>query len=69
MERSLHVINDAQGYPSSGVCTVCNRRFIARPKTGEDAMHCLTREFNDHNCKEDANQAAARIVRESTEQK
>jgi hypothetical protein len=47
MERSLHVISDAKGDPSSGVCTACNRRFIAKPRPGEDAMHWLTREFND----------------------
>jgi hypothetical protein len=64
MERSLHVISDANGDPSSGVCASCNRRFVAKPKPGEDAMHWLTREFNDHDCDDDNSQAAVRIVKE-----
>jgi len=66
MERSLHVISDANGDPSSGVCTACNRRFIAKPKPGEDAMHWLSRKFNDHDCNDDASQAAVRIVEDGT---
>ena len=54
MERFLHVVSDAKGEPSSGVCTACNRRFIPQPEPGEDAVHWLTREFNDHDCSDDA---------------
>jgi hypothetical protein len=60
MERSLHIINDAQGTPTSGVCTSCNRRFIARPHPGEDLIHSLTREFDEHDCKENASKTGAR---------
>ena len=68
MERSLHVISDANGDPSSGVCTACNRRFVAKPRPDEDAMHWLTREFDDHDCNDDAHQGAARVVREPADE-
>jgi hypothetical protein len=67
MERSLHVINKGPDAPLTGVCTGCNRRFISKHEPGTDPIHRMTQEFNDHNCHEDASQAAARIVREATE--
>jgi len=67
MERSLHVINKGPDAPLTGVCTACNRRFIARQEPGKDPVHRLTQDFNEHNCEEDASQAAARIAKEASE--
>jgi hypothetical protein len=67
MERSLHVINKGPDAPLIGVCTACNRRFMARQTHGEDPIHRLTRDFNDHNCNDDGTQTADRIVNEAPE--
>jgi hypothetical protein len=67
MKRSLKVIDKGMGAPLAGMCTACKRKFVAKPKLGEDPMEFLLEQFNDHKCKEDASQAAARIVREATE--
>jgi hypothetical protein len=61
MERSLHVINKGPDAPLAAVCTACNRRFVVRQEPGEDPIHRLTREFNDHDCKEESSPAGARI--------
>ena len=59
------------GWVVSGTCSVCGMRF--KPKTpsasSKQIQGELTASFNSHNCTDDANQAAARIVRESTEDK
>jgi hypothetical protein len=59
MERSLHVINNGPDAPLAGVCTACNRRFMVPHTPGEDPIHKLTREFNEHDCNEDASQPSA----------
>jgi hypothetical protein len=47
-------------------CSACKRVFAAK---GADAATDLRQQFEDHNCNpnEDVNEAAARIVRETTE--
>ena len=56
-ERLLRVPRDPV-MPSE--CTACGQQFVGRD---------ILERFRDHNCSEDASQAAARIVREATENK
>jgi hypothetical protein len=58
MERSLHVVDRGSDAPLVGVCTACNRRFLAPHESGRDPIHRLTAEFNEHNCNDDRNQSA-----------
>ena len=64
--RSLRIDNQVAGAPTSGICTFCGARFISRLTDIGDALEQLRSAFERHNCKEDASQAAARIVREAT---
>jgi hypothetical protein len=69
-KRKLIAIGTTDGLVTSGRCSVCKRPFL--PKTGErpspKTIHSdLLAAFEAHNCREDASQAAARVVRESTE--
>lgn len=53
-----------------GGCSVCHRPFevvVGGTESLSQAHERLLRAFNEHVCDEDANQAAARIVRETTE--
>jgi hypothetical protein len=65
--RTLRISNQVTGAPTSGFCTACGARFMSRLKDIGDAREQLRSEFGGHNCKEDASQAAARIVKEATE--
>jgi hypothetical protein len=68
-ERALRVDDRAVGAPAIGVCTVCGARFISRHQDVGEALKQLRTDFDRHNCKEDASQAAARVVIEATEDK
>jgi hypothetical protein len=59
------------GWVISGTCSVCGMRFKPKnPSVSSRQIHSeLTATFNGHSCHEDASQAAARIVREATDQK
>ena len=50
-------------------CSKCQRVFPVPggDMSDEQKSARVKAEFDKHNCKEDANQAAARVVRESTE--
>jgi len=56
-ERLLRVPRDPK---LPGECTACGHKF-----TEPDML----KKFREHKCREDASQAAARIVREATENK
>jgi hypothetical protein len=56
-ERQLRVPRDPKGL---GECTACGQKFKEPDMLGK---------FREHNCHEDESQAAARVVRESTENK
>ena len=58
-DRELVILHDPK---LRGVCKACAHQF-----TGTDAE--ILQAFNAHECNEDASQAAARIVREATENK
>jgi cytochrome c2 len=50
------------GEPVSAVCNACDQTFIGKPKAGErmdDVLMRVRAEFQAHNCREDASQAAA----------
>jgi glutamine synthetase type III len=52
----------------SGICESCNKSFMSRNKDLDEALNEIQSAFDVHKCEhEDANQAAARIVREATE--
>ena len=62
-KRRLRVVRES---PLLGVCEYCNMQF----SSGESqlAKSDIQVQFNEHKCKrQDVNQAAARIVRETTE--
>jgi hypothetical protein len=63
-KRSLKFTNDLMGTPASGVCTACGAKFIG--KLPGDPIEQVKQAYDAHSCKEDASQAAARIVREAT---
>ncbi len=54
----------------SGRCSVCKRPFHVPGERNDirqvEIAFELDKQFREHNCKEDASQAAARIVREAT---
>jgi hypothetical protein len=69
--RELQFIHMQPGHPMEARCLACGRVFRAAPQTIErtdDVVMRIRADFGAHNCNEDARQAAARIVREATEQ-
>ena len=70
-KRSLRVVKWLSSTPAIGVCAFCSKQFkvpmSALSKT-TDAQANLQEQFDRHKCeREDASQAAARIVKEATE--
>jgi hypothetical protein len=62
--RHLQFANIVMGQPLSAQCSACKRVFIAKPKAtaATDSLALgIKVEFDQHNCKEDASQAAARM--------
>jgi hypothetical protein len=70
-KRNLRIIKSSGGTPIQGVCEHCNMVFSA---TRNDAGFVSDKDevrdqFDKHKCApQDASQAAARIVREATEE-
>jgi hypothetical protein len=53
-----------------GICEACNMQFHSKQPIEDNAETDMKIQFTEHKCKrEDASQAAARIVREATEDK
>jgi len=69
-KRNLRVVKWIGTIPAIGVCTYCSRQFkvpLESMKRVVDAQWNLDLQFKEHKCKrEDASQAAARIVTEAT---
>jgi len=68
-KRNLRIVKRT---PSTalGICEYCNKQFESRHPDEAQAEKEITSQFNCHICwREDFNQAAARVVRESTEDK
>ena len=72
-KRNLRIVKRTRNIPVLGVCEYCNARFPAdMHRLGDlgNAQASIQAQFNAHTCKpEDASQAAARIVKEATQQK
>ena len=68
-KRKLRIVREVGGTALLGVCEYCNMQFAATLiPLGEDEQNDVHEQFNAHKCKrEDASQAAARIVREATD--
>jgi hypothetical protein len=68
-KRNLRIVKRTANIPVLGVCEYCNAQFSADP-TGRtvEGQSTIQEQFDKHKCeREDASQAAARIVREATE--
>jgi hypothetical protein len=72
-KRNLRIVKRVKNVPVLGVCEYCNAQFPADPhRLGQlgDAQSAIQEQFNAHKCKpEDDSPAAARIVKEATEDK
>jgi hypothetical protein len=66
-KRKLRIV---RGHPLLGICEYCNVHFSSGLMPIEAAKDDIQERFNVHKCKrEDFSQAAARTVREATENK
>jgi hypothetical protein len=64
-KRNLRFVRD---HPLLGICEQCNAQFSSGLMPVEAAKADIQERFDAHKCeREDMNQAAARIVRETTE--
>jgi hypothetical protein len=68
-ERELLVSKSNDGYIVGGRCSGCHRPFDSAIHEPMAASNEVVRQFESHACNEDANQAAARVVRASTEKR
>jgi len=72
-DRNLMVVEWIGTVPAIGACTCCSRQFkvpLGSMSHLADAQESLRVQFVEHKCeREDASQAAARIVREATDDK
>jgi hypothetical protein len=66
-QRQLVPLNKVGAAPFGYKCDQCSRVFRVGNLNDEETQRKIRAEFEAHNCKEDASQAAARIVREATE--
>jgi hypothetical protein len=67
-QRSLEFTKVKTKAPVLAYCSLCKRKFVGRQRSGETTDDVILRvraEFNQHDCREDARQAAARILREA----
>jgi hypothetical protein len=65
--RDMRMVKVVGGVPEIAACTNCGREFkVYSSKTlaVDEATERLGKLFATHDCKEDASQAAARIVKE-----
>jgi hypothetical protein len=69
--RTLVKLAGVGGVSIAYRCSQCSRVFPVSggPLADQQKAEKAQAEFNKHNCHEDASQAAARIVREATEDK
>ncbi len=68
-KRKLRIVK-RQSPDTIGVCEGCNQQFTSHLPQADKAEWEISTLFSRHKCKpEDASEAAARIVREATENK
>jgi hypothetical protein len=71
-QKKLRFTKAVNGLGVEGRCEKCQRPFGPFADAAQNpsaANKLLVNEFNKHDCDEDASQAAARIVREATQDK
>lgn len=66
-KRQLVPLNKVGAAPFGYKCDHCGRVFRAGDLSDKETQLKVRADFDAHNCREDASQAAARIVREATE--
>jgi len=66
-KRELIAIRRHENLVVAGRCSICHRPFESRLLIPQLASREVAGEFDAHACDEDFSQAAARIVRETTE--
>jgi len=69
-KRNLRIVRRVKNIPVLGICEFCNMQFPAHHPLGgqAEAQAAIQQQFNAHKYeREDFSQAAARIVRETTE--
>jgi len=69
-DRTLKDVTLIRGMPMYGRCSRCGRPFRMPPEAGENpekAKQDFHAAFNLHECDQDTNHAAGRIVKEATE--
>ena len=69
-KRNLRIVRRVKNIPVLGICEFCNMQFPSHhPRSGQaEAQAAIQQQFNAHKCeREDASEAATRIVREATE--
>lgn len=70
-KRYMRIVKMSGAMPDMAACTNCGHEFkvySGKKHTIAEATENLRNQFAAHDCKEDASQAAARIVREATEE-
>jgi hypothetical protein len=65
--RELLAIRRHENLIVAGRCSICHRPFESSLAIPQLASRQVASEFDAHGCDEDFSQAAARIVRETTE--
>lgn len=68
-KRKLRIVRESGDTALLGICEYCSMQFSATLiQLGEDEQTSVQEQFDAHTCKrEDLDQAAARIVRETTD--
>jgi len=66
-KRNLQIVKRVRNVPVLGICERCNAQFSGNPNMG-NAQSAIQEQFNAHKCQsEDASQAAARVMKQATE--
>ena len=68
-KRYMRIVKMSGAMPDMAACTNCGHEFKvygSKKHTVAEATENLRKQFTAHDCKEDASQAAARIVKEGT---
>jgi len=66
-KRELLPVRRRDNLVVAGRCSICHRPFESSLAIPQVASRQIVSDFDVHTCDEDANQAAARVVRESTD--
>ncbi len=66
-KRNLRIVKRVRNVPVLGICERCKAQFSGNPNMG-NAQSAIQEQFNAHKCQsEDTSQAAARVMKEATD--